>query len=333
MRATSTDYWHWVCPELHVLGAWGEETDEATGEVSTAFTRTLRPEAEDAARMRRTKARDGYMHSAAYDWRLPVDHATLARCAARMRTHDWPAHMAFVYDEFWMLPARMADVVRDTLGPDAVMLMDTWIHHVTNDEARLAAGHAESRGWAPHRDRPWHHLHTGAGEPTDGPLSLNVWIPLTEAAADNGCIHIVPKSRDPAFETPDGERSEFSQVGALPGLDQVELQNIRALPATPGQFLAWDGEIVHWGGMAHAEARAPRVSVSLDFAASEAAAQMLMPSPKSVIPLGFFPSMAVRLAVAAESAAAFQVHGDGLPDASKSFMLEELGPIAVALGY
>ena len=78
---------------------------------------------------------------------------------------------------------------------------------------------AGEAGWPPHRDKGRQAL-AADGTPT----SLTVWIPLTEATPENGCLYILPTHRDPVYGT-DNE-NKF----------QGDLPQIRAVPSKPGDF-------------------------------------------------------------------------------------------------
>jgi hypothetical protein len=41
--------------------------------------------------------------------------------------------------------------------------------------------------------------------PNGKPRVLNVWIPFTDASADNGCLWVVPREFDPAYDQPTGK--------------------------------------------------------------------------------------------------------------------------------
>ena len=45
----------------------------------------------------------------------------------------------------------------------------------------------------------------------------------------------------------------------------VNLQDVRALPASPGAVMGWRQDLYHWGGRASKHATEPRISLSLEF--------------------------------------------------------------------
>ncbi|PNH04087.1 hypothetical protein TSOC_009776 [Tetrabaena socialis] len=54
------------------------------------------------------------------------------------------------------------------------------------------------RGWPPHRDRPTMPLLP----PDRLPPYLTLWVALTPATPDNGCIHVLPADLDPLYDSP-----------------------------------------------------------------------------------------------------------------------------------
>lgn len=189
-----------------------------------------------------TLRREGYVHvpdaldPAAVRAALSITRELLGRGV--------PLAFAFVYDAPWGLFASLAPFLTAALGEGYRALPDFWVWHLAPDD--------EARGWGPHRDRV---------RPTvdgDGTVaSLTVWLPLTDATPLNGCIYALPMHRDPCFtrrawDGPDG--------AAL-----THPQDVRALPAPAGSLLAWNQNLLHWGGRASRLAAGPRVSVSCEF--------------------------------------------------------------------
>jgi hypothetical protein len=127
------------------------------------------------------------------------------------------------------------------LDPEYRVLPAFWAWYVVPTESQA--------GWAPHRDRTGSLLRAD-----DSPESLTVWLPLTEATPLNGCMYVYPAHLE--------DRSRASQTAVLAG---AQLQHIRALPATPGSLLAWNQQLLHWGGRASRLATEPRCSIALEF--------------------------------------------------------------------
>jgi ectoine hydroxylase-related dioxygenase (phytanoyl-CoA dioxygenase family) len=102
-------------------------------------------------------------------------------------------------------------------------------------------------GWQPHRDG----IHNAEQR-------LTIWIPLTEATLDNGCMYLMPKHTPPP-----GTSLAEADVHTL-------LQNTRAMPAKPGEALGWTFEVVHWGGAVSEDATHARIALSFEFIGAHA---------------------------------------------------------------
>ena len=143
----------------------------------------------------------------------------LAAAMDRIARAGLPPAFIGVYDEVWQLAAAMQPVLDAAFGGTAALVPNFWARH---------GGDAQPPAPACRR-RP------GNGVHADGtPRSLTLWLPLTRATPDNGCVYLVPAGQDRAYGRPGGSRAETG----LPG--------IRALPARPGEALLWTGETYHW---------------------------------------------------------------------------------------
>jgi ectoine hydroxylase-related dioxygenase (phytanoyl-CoA dioxygenase family) len=129
----------------------------------------------------------------------------------------------------------------------------------------------------PHRDG------SGVTVNADGmPESLTVWIALTDATPDNGCIYVLPSAYDPFYGlTP-------SRVNVL------DVQNVRALPTPAGTALAWNHQLLHWGGRTNSRAQQSLVSVAFEFRRAGAVERMKTLDPNRV------PTFRERLKLIAE---------------------------------
>jgi hypothetical protein len=159
---------------------------------------------------------------------------------------DIPPAFIFLFDETWECFFALDPMLRGLLGEGYKILPDFWTWRL--DPARADAG------WRPHRDKGHRAL-----APDRSPLSLTVWIPLTEARPQNGCMYLLPANRDPVYGTPDDAKW------------QIDVAKVRALPARPGEFLCWNQAVLHWGGEASRFAPDPRISMALEFQTGERA--------------------------------------------------------------
>jgi len=102
-------------------------------------------------------------------------------------------------------------------------------------------------GWTPHVDKGPYAL-----TPDGRPLSITVWIPLSHATPLNSCIYVLPASSDPEYRAEQRRRD-------------VDFTQVRALPASPGDWLCWNQAILHWGSSTSRFAQEPRISMALEF--------------------------------------------------------------------
>jgi Phytanoyl-CoA dioxygenase (PhyH) len=141
----------------------------------------------------------------------------------------WPPVFAFLFDALWstVRTAGVRAVLEGVLGPAAHQVPHVWVHVVP-----AVAG---ARGWGPHKD---------GGLATRSPSRLSIWIALTDASIDNGCMYVLPRSH-PAARALEGDwHAETIRVDQAVEL----LAGARALPAAAGSALAWDFGLVHWSG-------------------------------------------------------------------------------------
>lgn len=220
------EFWRSLCPGLHAGDIGGTEDNRVV-----VSARQL----EDA---KQQFLEEGYCSFEGVDWGL--DFLALRACFETLRAHQWPPVFVFVYDEFWQLISRMAWLVGELLGGEPKRLPDIWAWHL---EPALA-----ETGWEPHRDKGCKTLFEDGS-----PKSITYWLPVTEALPLNGCIYLLPKNKDPHYNTEKEMRPN------------VPLTEIRALPSAPGTLWFWNQAVLHWSGRAHPSALSPRLSVSCEY--------------------------------------------------------------------
>lgn len=181
-------------------------------------------------------AHDGYTQLRGID--LAADFERMAEVARALTARDLDAVFCFVYDEFWRPYFRLDGLFHHLLGP-YTFLPDFWAWDV--DPKRGGAG------WGKHRDRGRMALREDGS-----PISLTTWIAISEATAENGCLRMVPKHADPTYDTVHENDWLFEE------------QNVRVLPAMPGDVLIWNQAVMHWGGKAEPGASHSRISLSFE---------------------------------------------------------------------
>jgi hypothetical protein len=181
---------------------------------------------------------EGYFQLPPVDWDLPLPE--MAETIRRLASLGAPPALAWHFDEFWMMFARLQRLLCALLGDRPIMLPEFWAWHVDprNQEA----------GWRPHRDKGRESLLEDGS-----PKVVTLWLPLTDATPLNGCMYLVPADRDPTYGTAEESQHRFS------------LADIRALPAASGAVLGWDQAVLHWGSHAANRQVAPRISIACEF--------------------------------------------------------------------
>lgn len=232
-RALDPNYWRGLVPNLHI------ENLDASLEFALMDPAAI----DDAVRAVRV---DGY-------FRLPgvIAPAGVRRLNDAIDTlvaAGWPASFVFIYDEAWQ-SGRSPGVRRmleSVLGPGFRQIRHVWAHVV-----HPVAG---ATGWAPHVD----------GDPGG---RMTVWMGLTPATLDNGCMHVVPRNVTAA--SPDlvprfrlnGSQFTRTELVSL-------LHATHALEASPGDALGWGFDIIHWGGYAR-RAGSERRGFSFEYIAAD----------------------------------------------------------------
>ena len=171
----------------------------------------------------------------------------------RLARQGWPPAFAFLYDEPWAVfrSAPVRRIVTALLGEGYVQLPDFFAWRIPARD--------RAHGYRPHREAE----QKGMTEADGTPNALTVWIPLTDATTDNGCMHVLPRNVE-LFRFLDADLK--AMYGTQPTSAALAmLHRARALPAPAGSVLCWNHEIIHWGGFSSAAASNDRVSFAFEF--------------------------------------------------------------------
>lgn len=201
IASQSAEFWRRLAPDLTISDAQPVSV--------TAIDAARR------AKLRLKLVNDGYAKVPSMNAR-PV-HGKIADAMDRIAKAGLPTAFIGVYDEVWSLLADLQPAMDTIFDGHAALVPNFWANHSVDMTAGFGA--TRRRG--------------GNGVFKDGtPKNVSVWMPLTPATPDNGCLYVVPAGQDRNYGKP--ERADAS----LPG--------IRALPAKPGEALIWTGETYHW---------------------------------------------------------------------------------------
>jgi hypothetical protein len=226
-RLLDLSYWQRLNPHLHVSP-------------HPAFRPALDISKQRLDQISDTLHHDGYLHQD------PIfqteDIAALRLGIENLVQAGWPAAFIYVYDEVWDFFYQLNEFLSYFLGDGYGLLPHFWAWHIDKDD------NGATSGWPPHVDY--------SGECAffdDYLISLSLWIPLSNATAENGCMNILPLSRQKEYTHPITEP------------DDILLQDVRCLPAQAGSLLGWRQDLWHWSGRSSRYAKEPRISLSLEF--------------------------------------------------------------------
>jgi hypothetical protein len=198
---------------------------------------------ENVYELRKSFERKGYFQT---DPILPEPVLKPIRdCIERLKADRWPPVFVFVYDQVWQVSnaPSLIHLRSDFLGPGCKRTSRVWCFYVDPVPG--------SRGFAPHAD--------GFGRAD----RLTVWVALSDATLENGCIYVIPQDL-----VPDAAKTCYSR-DLKPHDLGVLLQSCRALPAKAGSILGWNFNLVHWSSFCNRPA-GPRISFSVEFIARQA---------------------------------------------------------------
>ena len=155
-----------------------------------------------------------------------------------------PPVFIYLYDQPYVLFARLQHLIGYFLGDRFALLPNFWAWNIPVREG--------ARGWAPHQDcQAKTRFPNGEGD--DVLMSLSLWVPLTDATLDNGCMSVLPRSNEPYYNLP------------LDDPDSIKPEHGVALPAQVGSVLGWSQDLYHWSNRVTKNANASRLSLSLEF--------------------------------------------------------------------
>ena len=251
-RARRPEYWQSLSPHLRI-GA-------------NQPLPCLEVDAEREATAARLFEAEGYFETPEL---LPPDAlAALNQCIDLVTAAGWPAIFALVDDRFWQcarLPA-LRRLVAARLGEGYQQIPHVWIHIVQAVDG--------AAGWMPHFDG-------------FALKRVSVWLALTRATTENGCMYLVPSS-----VLPDSFRIKDATPD-VPMRDVVRAMHAtRAMPVEAGAALGWEFHVFHWGGRA-VNPRSQRRALSMEFLA---ASEQPGPDERPLLdPDGALPDLAYRL--------------------------------------
>lgn len=166
----------------------------------------------------------------------------LAQSMENLKKAGIPPVYIYLYDQPWSLFEKLRQLIAYFLGDDYVLLPNLWAWHLWQ---------LGDTGWSPHRDCDSQTVFEIGDDKML--MSLSLWIPLTDVTEDNGCMYVIPRSREGDIPDPDDLAKDKLNSLATP------------LPAKAGSALGWPQDLIHWGGEYQKTALGPRISLSFEF--------------------------------------------------------------------
>lgn len=204
--------------------------------------------------------------------------AELERAVDRMLEAGMPAVAVYADASLFALGRRVARAVSAALGQAYALVDDFWAWKIPRGQS----------GWAPHRG-------TADLLDRDAPEIVNTWIALSDAEADRSCMWLVPLDEDPGYPA---------------DLARADTRAGRPVPLAAGDALAWNANVLHWGGACAPHARGPRVSCSFSVVRRDALAARGLPALEN-------PDLRGRVEAVARQIATY---GAGQPDVSPAVL-------------
>jgi hypothetical protein len=230
-RAQDPGYWVSLCPAMSIT----------TDQPETASLKV--PDSDLASVINEYRT---YGHCAVHNAFGLGEIEALATAVNSVGEAGWPLIFAFVYDQLWSVgrAAKLRAFVSALIGPGYQPTISFWVNYVPATRG--------GSGFPPHRDdvQPGHHV-------------VTCWVPLTPATPDNGCVYVIERDSENPDEPIDLSCANLTAAQVLRALPRV-----RALPASPGSFLAWPNDTIHWGGM-FLRGEQARLALSFHFASAD----------------------------------------------------------------
>lgn len=149
--------------------------------------------------------------------------------------------------------ADLLDIAESVIGPE---ISSSPVGHV---RMKLPEG-TVSVGDGMMAKIPWHQDNGVVLEEADGAEVLTVWLPLTEATVENGCLQVIPARR----ETELMEHCPSSSKGAHIPDKYVATDSAVSLPMRPGSILLMHPRTPH-SSLENASADQVRISMDLRY--------------------------------------------------------------------
>jgi len=147
--------------------------------------------------------------------------------------HDTPIHVGPAVFGLLASP-RLLDLVEDVIGPE---IYSNPVQHIRMKLPKRAVPHDFSNGLVTRI--PWHQDNGVIMPEADEATILTVWLPLTSATVENGCLQVIPRSHQQGL-------AEHCPGGSVHIPDPlVPVERAVAVPMRPGSVLLMTQRTIH----------------------------------------------------------------------------------------
>jgi hypothetical protein len=225
----STQFWQNLAPQLSI-----NKYFQTTNPI------TISPEVMEE--ISRSMEQDSYLLLSSLIDKSETD--AIRDCIFSLTDIGLPPVFVYIYDQPWALFERLRPIIELFLGNRFSLLPNFWAWHIPPIKG--------ASGWPAHTDCSAQTRFESADGGTTF-MSMSFWIPLTDATIENGCMAILPKSREILYNTP------------ITDPNQIIPQDAINLPAKSGSVIGWSQDLYHWSRHVTTNLVTPRVSLSLEF--------------------------------------------------------------------
>jgi hypothetical protein len=218
------EYWRTLCPRLNI-----DRKLQAHANLNPCSPEKWRQE----------KSRLDYDGHFVFEKIFAADSLTEIRATIEdLSAHGVPAIFVSLFDEFWEMVHALRPIGQALLGEEYQIFPDYWVWHIDHRKSQA--------GWRPHREAV-----INVPDPDYPTESLSLWVALSDATTENGCMYVLPKSKDKGYP----HTIKFD-IGTL--------QHVKALPVPAGSVIGWNQSVFHWGSSNSREATGPRISFAME---------------------------------------------------------------------
>jgi hypothetical protein len=200
-------------PDLHTTVFWERLAPQLTINEYTQSTRPITPSREVLRELSCSIDKDSYFQLSSLFATSEID--AIRNGVFALIDNGLPPVFIYIYYQPWALFDKLHPVIQLFLGNTFSLLPNLWAWYIPPTKGAL--------GWPAHTDCSA----VMRFESIDGGttlMSMSLWIPLTNATLENGCMAVLPRSREVLYDP------------TITDSTQIRSDDAVSLPAKAGQF-------------------------------------------------------------------------------------------------